>query len=104
VPRTAGAGDGLPLLEDGRALEVANVVWCTGFRPDLGWIDLPVLDADGGPRHDRGVVADQPGLYFVGLFFLTSVASSLVGGVGHDAEDVAAEIAAPKPAKVAASM
>jgi hypothetical protein len=80
VPRTAGARDGLPLLEDGWALEAANVVWCTGFRPDLGWIDLPVLDADGGPRHDRGVVADQPGLYLVGLFFLTSVASSLVGG------------------------
>ncbi len=104
VPRTAGAGDGLPLLEDGRALEVANVVWCTGFRPDFGWIDLPVFDADGEPRHDRGVVADQPGLYFVGLFFRTSVASSLVGGVGHDAEHVAAEIAAPQPAKVAASM
>ena len=103
VPRTAGARDGRPVLEDGRALEVANVVWCTGFRPDFGWIDLPVLDADGEPRHDRGVVADEPGLYFVGLFFLTSVASSLVGGVGHDAEHVAGRIAAPKPAKVAAS-
>ena len=103
VPRTVGARDGHPVLEDGRALEVANVVWCTGFRPDFGWIDLPVLDADGEPRHDRGVVADQPGLYFVGLFFLTSVASSLVGGVGHDAEHIAGQIAARKPAKVVAS-
>ena len=103
VPRTVGVRDGRPVLEGGRVLEVANVVWCTGFRPDFGWIDLPVLDADGEPRHDRGVVAGQPGLYFVGLFFLTSVASSLVGGVGHDAEHVAGRIAAPKPAKVAAS-
>jgi putative flavoprotein involved in K+ transport len=93
VPRTAGARDGLPLLEDGRVLEVANVVWCTGFRHDFGWIDLPVFDDDGEPRHDRGVVADQPGLYFVGLFFLSSVTSALVGGVGRDAGHVAAKLA-----------
>jgi len=93
VPRTAGTRDGLPLLEDGRVLEVANVVWCTGFRHDFGWIDLPVFDDDGEPRHDRGVVADQPGLYFVGLFFLSSVTSALVGGVGRDAGHVAAKLA-----------
>jgi putative flavoprotein involved in K+ transport len=93
VPRTAGTRDGLPLLEDGRALEVANVVWCTGFRYDFGWIDLPVLDDDGRPRHDRGVVADQPGLYFVGLFFQTSITSALLGGVGSDAGHVAAKLA-----------
>jgi putative flavoprotein involved in K+ transport len=93
VPRTVGARDGLPLLEDGRVLEVANVVWCTGFRHDFGWIDLPVFDDDGEPRHDRGVVADQPGLYFVGLFFLSSVTSALVGGVGRDAGHVAAKLA-----------
>jgi putative flavoprotein involved in K+ transport len=103
VPRTVGARDGLPLLEDGRVLEVVNVVWCTGFRPDFPWIDLPVFDADGEPRHDRGVVAAQPGLYFVGLFFLSAVSSALVGGVGHDAEHIAARIAARQPAKVAAS-
>jgi putative flavoprotein involved in K+ transport len=98
VPRTVGTSDGRPLLEDGRALEVANVVWCTGFRADFGWIDLPVLDAGGQPRHDHGVVAAEPGLYFVGLFFLTSAASSLVGGVGPDAERIAAHIAAGAPA------
>ena len=94
VPRTVGTRDGLPLLEDGRTLEVANVVWCTGYRSDFSWIDLPILDPEGEPRHDRGVVAAQPGLYFVGLFFLTAVASSLVGGVGPDAERTAAAIAA----------
>jgi len=103
VPRTAGARDGLPLLEDGRALEVANVVWCTGFRHDFAWIDLPVFDAGDEPRQHRGVVASQPGLYFVGLHFLTSIVSPLVGGVGHDAEHVVSEIAGRKPAKVAAS-
>jgi putative flavoprotein involved in K+ transport len=94
VPRTVGARDGLPLLEDGRVLEVANVVWCTGFRHDFGWIDLPVFDAGDQPRHDRGVVPEAPGLYFVGLFFLTSITSALLGGVGRDAEHVAARIAA----------
>ena len=49
VPRTAGVRGGLPVLDDGRVLEVANVVWCTGFVPDFGWIDLPVLDQDGAP-------------------------------------------------------
>jgi putative flavoprotein involved in K+ transport len=100
VPRTVGTRDGLPLLEDGRVLEVANVVWCTGFRPGFSWIELPVLDDDGAPLHDRGVVAAQPGLYFVGLFFLTSVGSSLVGGVGRDAGRIAARIAANAPAGV----
>jgi putative flavoprotein involved in K+ transport len=84
-------------------LEVANVVWCTGFRHDFGWIDLPVFDDVGEPRHDRGVVADQPRLYFVGLFFLSSVTSALVGGVGRDAGHVAGRIAGAKPAKVAAN-
>ena len=103
VPPTAGTRDGLPLLENGRVLEVPNVVWCTGFRHDFGWIDLPVFGDHGEPRHDRGVVADQPGLYFVGLFFLTSITSALVGGVGRDAGHVAGRIAGTKPAKVAAN-
>ena len=93
VPRTVGARDGLPLLEDGRVLEVANVLWCTGFRHDFAWIDLPVFDAGDQPRHHRGVVEEAPGLYFVGLFFLSSVTSALLGGVGRDAEHVAARIA-----------
>jgi putative flavoprotein involved in K+ transport len=78
---------------------VANVLWCTGFRPDLGWIDLPVLGQDGLPLHRRGVVGSQPGLYFVGLFFLSGFTSSLLGGVGRDAAHVAAQIAARTPAR-----
>lgn len=93
VPRTVGAGDGLPLLEDGRALDVANVIWCTGFRADFDWIALPVFGEDGEPVHDRGVVAAAPGLYFVGRPFLYGFTSSLIGGVGRDAEHVARQIA-----------
>ena len=94
VPRTVGVRDGLPVLEDGRVMEVANLIWCTGSRPDFDWVDLPVFDQDGLPRHDRGVVASQPGLYFIGLWFLSGFTSSLLGGVGRDAERIAGQIAA----------
>lgn len=83
--------DGLPGLEDGRVMDVPNAVWCTGFRPDFGWIELPVIGQDDQPVHRRGIVDGQPGLYFVGLFFLS--ASSLIGGVGRDAAHIADHIA-----------
>jgi putative flavoprotein involved in K+ transport len=92
VPRTVGVDDGAPALEDGRVVDVRTVVWCTGFRPDFGWIDLPILDEAGHPMHRRGVVESVPGLYFIGLFFLVSAGSSLVGGVGSDAEFIARHI------------
>jgi putative flavoprotein involved in K+ transport len=94
VPRTVGVRDGRPLLEDGRAMDVANVLWCTGFRPDFGWIDLPVFGPDGLPLHRRGAVRSEPGLYFLGLFFLYGFTSSLLGGVGRDAAHIAEQIAA----------
>jgi putative flavoprotein involved in K+ transport len=71
---------------------VANVVWATGYRPAFDWVHLDVFDQEGHPVHDRGVAA-EPGLYFIGLFFLSSAASSLVGGVGRDAEYIARHIA-----------
>lgn len=93
-PRTVGVRDGQPMLEDGRVLDVTNVIWCTGFKPAYDWISLPVFDDDGEPRHERGVVVSEPGLYFVGLFFQSAATSSLVGGVGRDAAYIAGEIAA----------
>ena len=69
VERVAGVQDGLPVLEDGRVVDVPNVIWCTGFRNDFSWIDLPVFDGDGQPQHYRGVVESEPGLYFLGLVF-----------------------------------
>jgi putative flavoprotein involved in K+ transport len=96
VPRTAGVQGGMPLLDDGQVLDVANVIWCTGFVPDFTWIDLEVFAAEGDPMHDRGIVGSEPGLYFVGQFFLHALASSLVGGVGRDAEHIAKHIAASR--------
>jgi putative flavoprotein involved in K+ transport len=92
VPRTTGVVDGLPQLEDGRILDVANVVWCTGFHPGFSWIDLPVLGPEE-PRHERGIVRDEPGLYFVGLKFLYSKSSEQIHGVGRDAARIADAIA-----------
>ena len=97
MPRTTGTRGGRPLLAEERVLEVANVLWCTGFVPDFSWIDLPFLAEAGGPLHDRGVVGSVPGLYFVGLVFQSGLASSLVGGVGRDAEDIAEHIASREP-------
>jgi putative flavoprotein involved in K+ transport len=86
--RVAGVQDGLPVLDDGRVLQVANVVWCTGFRPDYSWIDLPLEYEDGYPRQYRGAVEGFPGLYFVGMLFLHSFSSMLILGAGRDAKRV----------------
>lgn len=93
IERTVGVEDGKPVLADGRALDVANVIWCTGFRNDYGWIRLPLpLDADGFPEQERGAVLSSPGLYLVGLPFLHSFASMLIMGAGRDGERVAKDI------------
>jgi putative flavoprotein involved in K+ transport len=94
VDRTAGVRDGQPFFAGGGAARVANVVWCTGFAPDMSWIDLPVFGADGEPRQRRGVVDTQPGLYFVGGLFQHSLSSSMVQGVGRDARHVVDHLAA----------
>jgi putative flavoprotein involved in K+ transport len=93
LPRVTGVREGLPELEDGRVLDVANVVWCTGFHDDYSWLELPAFGDDGRPAHDRGVVASQPGLYFVGLVFQYSATSDVLPGVGRDAKRIAGQIA-----------
>jgi putative flavoprotein involved in K+ transport len=92
VPRTAGTLEGKPVLEDGRVMEVANVVWCTGYHPGFSWID-PDLLGSHEPGQGRGVTR-TPGLFFVGLHFLHSVSSAMIHGVGRDADFVARAIAA----------
>jgi putative flavoprotein involved in K+ transport len=92
VSRTVGALDGLPALEDGSVMDVANVIWCTGFRQDFSWIEVPIFGEDTQPMHERGVTS-EPGLYFVGLDFLYSFTSENVGGVGRDARHIARRIA-----------
>ncbi|MQA99722.1 MAG: FAD-dependent oxidoreductase [Actinobacteria bacterium] len=93
VPRVTGVQAGSPQLEDGRTVDVANVVWCTGFHPGFSWIDLPVLGPQE-PLHKRGIVESEPGLYFIGLKFLYSVSSEQIHGVGRDADFIAGKIAA----------
>jgi putative flavoprotein involved in K+ transport len=96
VPRVIGVRDGLPLLEDDRTLDAANVIWCTGFHPGFSWIDLPIFGKEG-PIHERGVVKSEPGLYFVGLEFLYAMSSVMVHGIGRDAEHIASHIASRVP-------
>jgi len=93
TPKTVGVRDGLPLLEDGRVLDVSTVVWCTGFHPGFSFIERPILDEHGEPRHEGGVVPGEPGLYFVGLHFLYSMSSEMVHGVGRDAERIVGVLA-----------
>jgi putative flavoprotein involved in K+ transport len=92
VARVAGVRDSLPMLEGGRTLDVTNVIWCTGFRTDFSWIDLPVFEEDGEPVHDRGVVPSEPGLYFIGLPFQYSKSSDVLPGIGRDHAYIAKQI------------
>ncbi len=96
VARVEGVRDGRPLLADGRTLDVASVLWCTGFRSDYSWIDLPVFDEQGEPAHERGVVGSTPGLYFVGLVFQHAATSDVLPGVGRDAAHVAKRLASTR--------
>jgi putative flavoprotein involved in K+ transport len=98
------------VLDDGRVLDVRNVIWCTGFRPDYSWIRVPFeTGEDGYPVQYRGVVDSAPGLYIVGMLFLHSFASMLIAGTSRDAERVAKHIASqplsrPAPAQPAVAI
>jgi putative flavoprotein involved in K+ transport len=83
---------GRPVLDDGRVVDVANVVWCTGFQQVFDWIDVPVFGDDGWPMEYRGVVEKAPGLFFCGLSFQYAFASMVFPGVGRDAEYVVRQI------------
>jgi len=103
LARTVGVQAGLPVLDDGRVVDVENVIWCTGFRRDFSWIRTPFeIDDDGYPVQYRGVAGSAPGLYFVGLLFLHSFTSMLIGGSSRDAERVAEHIAT-RPARTEAA-
>ena len=93
VARIEDVRDGRPLLADGRVLEVANVIWATGFHPGFDWIDLPLArDEHGDPVQTRGVVGSEPGLYFVGLHFMYAFSSTMIHGIARDVEHVAREV------------
>jgi putative flavoprotein involved in K+ transport len=97
VTRIVDARDGLPVTEDGQTIDVANVIWCTGYRPGFAWIDLPVLGDRQEPEHERGVLPQEPGLYFIGLEFIYSATSATVTGVGRDARRVVKHLTSRQP-------
>ena len=92
VGRTASVEDGKPVLDDGQVLDIANVIWCTGFHSGFSWIDLPI-HGELEPNHERGVAHDVPGLYFVGQEFQYAMSSEMIHGVGRDARYIAGRVA-----------
>jgi len=72
---------------------ISTIIWCIGFTPDFRWLDAPVFNGAGNPKHHRGITA-QPGLYFLGLPWLHTWGSGRFSGIARDAEHVAAHIAA----------
>ncbi|HEX3297291.1 MAG TPA: NAD(P)/FAD-dependent oxidoreductase [Nocardioides sp.] len=92
--RTTDVVDGKPALADGTVLDVANIVWCTGYRQDFSFIHPSPVGEDGWPRDRGGVMPDVPGLYFMGLLFQRGFYSMLIGGAGRDARHVARHILA----------
>jgi putative flavoprotein involved in K+ transport len=71
--------------------DISSIIWATGFALDYGWLHVDALDASGRPRHRRGV-SSEPGLYFLGLPWLSSRGSSFIWGVWHDARYLADHI------------
>ncbi|MDQ0893577.1 flavin-containing monooxygenase [Agromyces ramosus] len=94
---------GRAVTADGTPIDAATVVWCTGSRPDLGWIDIDgVTDADGYPDEYRGIANGCPGLAFVGMPFQYSAVSVTLMGMGRDAEYVVETLSAARTAAPAA--
>jgi putative flavoprotein involved in K+ transport len=82
-----------PLLElDLTAAGVTSIIWATGFAVDYGWLQVDAFDERGRPQHRRGV-STEPGVYFLGLPWLSRRGSSFIWGVWHDARYVADHIA-----------
>jgi len=95
-PRVTDAEGTEVAFSDGSRLAAAAVIWATGFRLDHSWIDVPVFDDRGRPRHERGVTA-SPGLYFLGLPWQHTRGSALLGWVQDDARHLAERMAAETP-------
>jgi putative flavoprotein involved in K+ transport len=90
--RLESVGRRRAVFDDGTELDVDAIVWATGYRPDLSWIDVPEIKSkDGGLVHRRGVT-DAPGLFFVGLTWQHTRGSALLGFVKDDAAFIAGRI------------
>jgi putative flavoprotein involved in K+ transport len=111
VPRVIGVRAGMPIVggavdgavdgavngavDGDSALSVANIIWCTGYRTDFGWVNLPGFQEGQQPAQSRGIVPSVPGLYFLGQEFLFSAVSATVTGVCRDAKYLAAHLDTP---------
>jgi putative flavoprotein involved in K+ transport len=95
--RTVDAAGPTVTFADGSSLDVRTVIWATGFELDHSWIDVPIFDEDGHVVHRRGVT-ESPGLYFLGLTWQHTRGSALLGWVKDDAEYIAQQITANRPA------
>jgi len=87
IPKIVEVHNGLPVDENQQVIDVKNIIWCTGFYPSYSWIDIPIFK-DKEPMQDRGVVKNEPGLYFVGMHFLYSLSSAMIHGAERDAQHV----------------
>jgi putative flavoprotein involved in K+ transport len=90
APTTVAAAP--PLTLDLRSGAIRTILWATGFRPDLSWLDVGVFDRKGNVRHDGGVTA-SPGLYLIGMPFLRRRKSTLIDGAAADAADLSRHLA-----------
>jgi putative flavoprotein involved in K+ transport len=93
VGRVVEIADGVPVVEGGERIDAKTIVWATGYRPELGWIEPSVIDAQGRVEQDRGIATNVEGLYFVGQPFQTGFTSALIDGAGRDATRVVRRIA-----------
>ena len=71
---------------------IRSIIWATGFTQDFSWLPVGAFDENGRPRHQRGV-SSEPGIYFLGLPWLSRRGSSFIWGVWHDAKHIAGHIA-----------
>jgi putative flavoprotein involved in K+ transport len=79
---------------------ITSIIWATGYTFDFGWVRIDAFDEKGRPKHDRGV-STVPGLYFLGLPWLSRRASSFIWGVWQDAKHLADHIATPSDRAIA---
>lgn len=91
VGRTTGANSNEIICEKTTLSTVRNIIWSTGFKPDFRWMNFNIFDKNGYPEHQRGITAIK-GLYFLGLAWMYSRNSGLLGGVKEDAEYIIGKI------------
>jgi putative flavoprotein involved in K+ transport len=95
-PRAVDASGETVRFSDGTALDVASVIWATGFRNDHSWIEAPIFDHEGRVVQRRGIT-QSPGLYFIGLTWQHTRGSALIGWVADDAAYIAEAIKTYRP-------